>query len=186
VTQPEENVVFFNILILVGGSPDADEALSQAIDVADSEHSRLTLLTSVVAPPVTVYFGGAGAAMAGAIESAGAEADRVLRHARDRVPAHLPVTTVLTDQPIRRAVIRQIEQGHHDLVVMGSRGRGAVRSALLGSVSRYVLHHSLAPVLIVHAERSRQHKSTATGRASRGPTPPSAQPDLRSSLRRAR
>jgi nucleotide-binding universal stress UspA family protein len=47
-------------------------------------------------------------------------------------------------------VIRQIEVGHHDLVVVGSRGRGAVRSSLLGSVSHNILHHSPVPVLIVH------------------------------------
>ncbi len=90
------------------------------------------------------------------IESAHRQAEAVIRQARDLVPADLPVTTVLTEQPIRLALIRQIKEGHHDLVVMGSRGRGAVRAALLGSASHYVLHHSPVPVLIVHAERSPQ------------------------------
>jgi nucleotide-binding universal stress UspA family protein len=47
----------------------------------------------------------------------------------------MPVTSVLSEQPIRVALSRQIAEGHHDLVVMGSRGRGGVRAALLGSVS---------------------------------------------------
>ncbi len=90
------------------------------------------------------------------IADADAEAQAVLRRARDRVPKDLPVTTIVTDQPIRVALLRQVEAGHHDLVAMGSRGRGAVRSALLGSVSHYVLNHSPVPVLIVHAEQRGQ------------------------------
>jgi nucleotide-binding universal stress UspA family protein len=88
------------------------------------------------------------------VEGAQAEAEAVLQRARDHAPDDVPITTVLTDRPIRIALIRQIKDGHHDLVVMGSRGRGAVRSTLLGSVSHYVLHHSPVPVLIVHAERT--------------------------------
>jgi len=39
----------------------------------------------------------------------------------------LPVTTIVTDQPIRAALIHQVEAGGDDLVAAGSRGRGAVR-----------------------------------------------------------
>ena len=82
------------------------------------------------------------------------------------MPADLPVTTILTEQPIRIALICQIKEGHHDLVVIGSRGRGAVRAALLGSASHYVLHHSRVPVLIVHADRSSQLRTRDTAAAA--------------------
>lgn len=145
--------MFHKVLVAVDGSPHADEALTHAIDLAESEHTRLTLMTAVAEIPGPARWL-AGAALSDLIEDVSAEAEAILGRARDRVPDDLPVTTVLTDQPIRLALIRQITDGHHDLVVMGSRGRGAVRSALLGSVSHYVLHHSPVPVLIVHAEQS--------------------------------
>src|SRR5207302_3629304 len=96
-----------------------------------------------------------------------AKAEAILSHARDRVPDDVSVTTVLTKDPVMPALISQIETGRHDLVVVGSRGRGAVRSALLGSVSHYVLHHSPVPVLIVHA-RATERGLKATESASSG------------------
>lgn len=143
--------MFHNILVAVDGSRHSDLALSQAIDLAESERSRLTLMTGVV-PVHVAAFATTTAGLPEAIRGAQADAQRIIARARERVPDDLPVTTVLTEKPIRTALIEQVKKGHHDLVVMGSRGRGAVRSALLGSVSHYVLHHSPVPVLIAHAD----------------------------------
>lgn len=155
--------MFLNILVAVDGSPDAEEALSQAIDLAQSEHSRLTLLTGPGVLSGVVYF---GSAVALAVQDAEAEAGQILRRARERIPDDLPVATVHAEQPVGEAIIQQVIEGHHDLVVMGSRGRGAVLSALLGSVSHHVLHHSPVPILIVHAEQSRELESAAAGAIS--------------------
>jgi nucleotide-binding universal stress UspA family protein len=157
--------MFHDILVAVDDSPSADQALTQAIDLAESEHTRLTLMTGVVELSPTVYMM-AGEETGRLIQGAQAQAEAILCRARDRIPADLPVTTVLTNQPIRGALIRQIKRGGHDLVVMGSRGRGAVRSTLLGSVSHYVLHHSPVPVLIVHAERGTEPESLAPAAAA--------------------
>jgi nucleotide-binding universal stress UspA family protein len=145
--------MFHNILVAVDGSQHADQALAEAIDLADSEHARLTLFTAVVPPPTGAYFGASGAAVATAVEEAEARAEAILHEARDRVPDDLPVTSLLTTQPILPALIRQIEDGGHDLVVMGSRGH-------------YVLNHSRVPVLIVHAEPSPEVGALETATAA--------------------
>jgi len=144
--------MFRNILVAVDGSAHADRALDEAIDIARTEHARLTIITGAAEPrtaSMTAFSAGAAAALGPALME---HAERVLRAAVERVPDDVSVTTILTEKPIRKAILKRIEEGRHDLVVMGSRGRGAVRSAVLGSVSHHVLHHSPVPVLVVHAD----------------------------------
>jgi nucleotide-binding universal stress UspA family protein len=147
--------MFRNILVAVDGSPDADEALAQAVDLAASQRARLTIFGAVVAPPASAYLGGGAGVAATIAVDAEAEVSELLRRAAEQVPEGVSVTTVQSSEPVRAALMHQVKTGEHDIVVMGSRGRGAVRSALLGSVSHFLLDHSPVPVLIVHAESSR-------------------------------
>jgi len=48
------------------------------------------------------------------------------------------------------AIVKEVEEGKFNMVVMGSRGLGVIRRQLLGSVSDYVLHHCNVPITICH------------------------------------
>jgi nucleotide-binding universal stress UspA family protein len=143
--------MFHNILVCVDGSEHSERALVEGIDLATTQRARLTLLTAVSRPP---YW--ANTPLTAGIEPLAVdlqkEAEKTLRFAVDQVPASIPLTKILTEDPIREALICQIKSGKYDLVVMGSRGRGALSASLLGSISHYALNHSEIPVLIVRAD----------------------------------
>ena len=48
------------------------------------------------------------------------------------------------------AILKVAENHQADLIVMGTRGFGAVKGLLVGSVSRKVIHLSTCPVMVVH------------------------------------
>jgi nucleotide-binding universal stress UspA family protein len=158
--------MFHDVLVAIDGSPDADQALEQALDLAASEHARLTIFTATVPPAAIAYAGLSADAVANLAREAQAEAQALLREAAELVPDQVPVRTVLGTGPPGPALLDQLTDGRHDLIAMGSRGRGAVRSVLLGSVSHYVLHHSPVPVLIVHGE---PHQRPAAGMTTSEP-----------------
>ena len=117
--------MFRNILVCVDGSAHAERALTEAIDIAISNRARLSILTAVCRPsgwactPLTIA----------AIEPLAAdlelEAQTALRDAVDRVPESVPVTKILSHAPIREALMSRLREGDHDLLVMGTRVRGA-------------------------------------------------------------
>ncbi len=61
--------------------------------------------------------------------------------------------------------------GDADLVVLGARGHGAVGSAILGSVSTWVLHHVHRPIAIVPSDDEDDEADDDTGA-----TPPGSDP----------
>jgi nucleotide-binding universal stress UspA family protein len=139
--------MFRSILIAWDGSRHARRALSEAIDIAQTQGSRLTLLT--VAAPIHVW---AGPYVPPVPEDELAQAaERIAEEGEELVPDGIPVSSRTAAGSPGPELLKRVAAAGHDLIVMGSRGRGAVRSAVLGSVSHYVLNHARVPVLIVRA-----------------------------------
>ena len=140
-----------HVLVAFDGSPEAWLALEHAIAMAQVYRSRLALVAVVPPPPLMAWQAPGG--MRALHETEQAELDKLLREAADRVPDDLPVTTRLLDGDPAREILRAAREGDHDVIVMGSRGRGRVTAALLGSVSNRVMHDAEVPVIVVHAPR---------------------------------
>jgi nucleotide-binding universal stress UspA family protein len=153
--------MFRNILVAVDGTVSSDRAVAEAIDIAGTS-ARLTFITAINRPP---GWASTPATLAG-VQSLAVELEReameAMDHAAELVPPSVPLTKLLTREPIRSALVHRLASGEYDLLVMGSRGRGALSSTLLGSVSHFALNHSPVPVLVVHEDGSVRGLSSAS------------------------
>lgn len=137
------------IAVGVDGSPSAERALAWAIDEARLEGRPLTLVHGVT-PQGAVWMDQAGHDTAVGSREVQTEAQRLLSGARATVEQRAPGMEVhellrVTDpRDLLIAVSRQAST-----VVMGSRGRGPVRSLLLGSVGVAVTRHARCPVVVL-------------------------------------
>lgn len=166
--------MFRNILVSVDGSEQSDRALDEAIDIAQADQARLTILTAINQPPVWATSAMAAGAYAVSAADLEKEAVDLMRRAVKRVPDDVPVTTVISRKPIRNALMHRLRSSDYDLLVMGSRGRGALTASVLGSVSHYALNHSPIPVLIVHADGVKGSNKAGRGSESSDRTSPAS------------
>jgi nucleotide-binding universal stress UspA family protein len=149
--------MFRSILVAVDGSREAAKALEEAVDLARSEGARLTLISVAELPrwrfsgfPLAVPFPDEAELVR--------EAERIVEQAEELVPEDVPVSTVVRRGPVAKAILKRVETGEHDLVVVGSRGLGPTGSLILGSVSRAVLARSPVPVLVAPAVSARARR----------------------------
>jgi nucleotide-binding universal stress UspA family protein len=146
--------MFRSILVAVDGSPAAARALEQAVELARAEGARLTLITVAELP--RWRFSGFPLAVPFPNEAELArEAEALVERAEALVPDDVPVSTVVRRGPVIREILKRIEAGEHDLVVVGSRGLGPAGALLLGSISRAIVARSPVPVLVAPAQRVR-------------------------------
>jgi nucleotide-binding universal stress UspA family protein len=67
------------------------------------------------------------------------------------------LSSIILEGAPAKAICERAEALGVDLIVMGTRGQGKLRSALLGSVSEDVIHNARSPVLVVR--KPSQHET---------------------------
>jgi nucleotide-binding universal stress UspA family protein len=148
------------ILLATDGSEEAALAAQSAADLAARTGSELHLTHVGTALSHVQYSLGAevGPLPAGPQELLDKEAKEVLEAQLERMrEAGASVTEAhLMSGRADEEIIVRAEQVGADIVVVGSRGLGGVRRALMGSVSDSVVRHAHCPVLVVRREGSRQ------------------------------
>jgi nucleotide-binding universal stress UspA family protein len=142
-----------SIVCGVDGSPDSQAALAVAIDLATRLQRRL-IMANVVEPSHVPYVGAASLGRAVAhplfLETGQQE------EAANELLVELGATMGLEDADQRVVVGYPAErladladEERADMIVVGSRGRGAFKAAILGSVSTSLIGVARCPVLVV-------------------------------------
>lgn len=140
------------IMLATDGSPSAEDATREAIELASDLHAPLAVVCVAHAEPP--FFGYDGYAytdvVAGLRELQREHVERVLATVRERATtAGVAGETVALEGVPGAEICQAARERDVRLVVVGAHGWGRVGRMLHGSVSEHVLHHAGVPVLVV-------------------------------------
>jgi nucleotide-binding universal stress UspA family protein len=140
------------ILLATDGSPSAEAATNEAVELAWATGWRLRVVT-VWRTPILTGYGYAPAAYAP--ELAEAEREHAATVAQQAVEAAAEAgirgTWELREGDAAAEICEAAAETGAALIVVGAHGWGPVRRLVFGSVSTEVLHHAPCPVLVVRA-----------------------------------
>ena len=154
----ERNYLPGRILLAIDGSEEADAATRAAVEIANATGSELHILFALFIDETLPYphpyarerwEASVEQAKHRAREFVDEQAKRIEAEGGKVKDAHLAFGT--PDQEIAK-LGEELEAG---IIVVGSRGLGGVRRALLGSVSGSVVRHAHGPVLVVREDGHR-------------------------------
>jgi nucleotide-binding universal stress UspA family protein len=143
----KENMQMFSqILLATDGSPNAEEALAYARDLAVRDKARVYVVCAF--PPVPTQLGKPWYDCQ--IVSNISRSEKVAEQAAAKLrEAGIDVVIEVLEGSPADAILCVADVQNCDLIVMGTRGHGDLASLLLGSVSHRILSNANVPVLII-------------------------------------
>ena len=147
--------MYENILIPTDGSEAAQNAVAQAVDLAEKYDATVHALYVVDVDATNLTLGTEQVdrirqGRIGEMPEVQAEADEATGRVADEAAARdVSVDEHVTAGSPSRAIRKFVEDNDIDLVVMGSHGRSGLSRVVLGSVAEKVLRRTRVPVLVV-------------------------------------
>ena len=124
-------------------------ALDHGLFLGSNLKLNLTILFVIEVPPF-VYIQ-SQKVVDSVMTSLEKEAKQVLEEGRTQAKKYNvePEVVFLEGNNIASIIIEYGEKNGFDLIVIGNRGKGKLKTSLLGSVSNKVIHHSKNPIYLV-------------------------------------
>lgn len=140
---------FTNILVAYDGGQPSERALDHAMEmVRHYPEAKLTVLYVYTVTPIAVA-DSVMALPASVQDELLGEAQERLKAVNERIASLPSAKSELLEGSPGETIVGYAERNQCDLIIAGSRGLGAFREMVLGSVSHYVLQHTKLPLLIV-------------------------------------
>ena len=136
------------ILVPVDGSENSLRAAELAVEMANVYGAGIEYLYVVDLEGVLAHRKSTENSV---LEEAVAAGKEVLNKVLETAPSAIPARGRCVSGDAPQAILQAAVEADADLIAMGSRGLGAFRAAILGSVSSYVLEHAKCPVVLVKA-----------------------------------
>lgn len=139
--------MYTKILLATDGSENAKRAANEAAGLARELSSHVILVYIINNPPSQSRMVKANFDVHSLLEE---DAKSEIKHTIDIFEKDsLAYTLKVAIGDPAAEIIEIAEKERADLIVIGSRGLGAIKGVFLGSVSQKVTHHAKCPVMIV-------------------------------------
>lgn len=144
------------VLIATDGSPTSEQAIDLALELLSGKQAEVTVLHVI---PRHLIYGPRAPMVAESYDMAEAEThSKVLLNTTAQRLREGGVGPTITEEldtgDPAEIILAAAEQDHMDMIIIGSRGLGAVSRFWLGSVSTKVTSHAHCAVLVAHPKQS--------------------------------
>ena len=134
------------VLVPIDGSASATEAIKKAVEYVQAVKDAEILFLQVS----NVNQLSINACFTDKVLEAIAEAGKaIISQAQSMVPEGVKASEFTMTGSPAVAIVDFAKEQKVDMIVMGSRGLGAMKGMLLGSVSQYVLENAQCPIMVV-------------------------------------